>query len=65
MIGNLDCKLLACKTCLKCLSKAIHKPRANGRNITCCARLHTLLHVAAQSLKPVKLLANGRNNVEQ
>ena len=41
------------------------KPRANGRNIvgqqlptlldvTCCVRLHTLLHVA-QSLKPVKL----------
>ena len=44
------------------------KPRANGRNIvgrqlptlldvTCCVRLHTLLHVVAQSLKPVKLFS--------
>ena len=43
-------------------------PRANGRNIighqlpilldvTCCVRLHTLLHVVAQSLKPVKLFS--------
>ena len=43
------------------------KPRANGRNIvgqqrstlsdvTCCVRLYTLLCVAAQSLKTVKLL---------
>ena len=42
--------------------------RANGRNIvgqqlptlldvTCCVRLHTLLHVVAQSLKPVKLFS--------
>ena len=46
MTGNLDCKL-ACKTCLKCLSMVIHKPHANGRNITSCARLHTLLHVVA------------------
>ena len=58
------------------LSETIIKPRANGRNIvsqqlpklldvTCCVRLHTLLHVVgsccvllrvvAQSLKPVKL----------
>ena len=45
------------------------KPSGNGRNIagqqiptllgvTCCARLHTLLHVVAQSLKPVKLLSH-------
>ena len=44
------------------------KPRANGRNIvgqqhptlldvTCCVRLHTLLHVVAKSLKPVKLFS--------
>ena len=44
------------------------KLRANGRNIvgqqlpklldvTCCVRLHTLLHVVAQSLKPVKLFS--------
>ena len=44
------------------------KPCVNGRNIvnqqlrtlldvTCCVRLHTLLHVVAQNLKPVKLLA--------
>ena len=44
------------------------KPLANGRNIvgqqlstlldvTCCVRLHTLLHVVAQSLKPVKLFS--------
>ena len=43
------------------------KPHTNGRNfvgqqlsplldVTCCVRLHTLLHVVAQSLKPVKLL---------
>ena len=42
--------------------------RANGRNIvgqqlptlldvTCCVRLHILLHVVAQSLKPVKLFS--------
>ena len=44
------------------------KPRANGRNIvgqqlptfldvTCCVRLHTLLHVVAQSLNPAKLFS--------
>ena len=44
------------------------KPRENGRNIvgqqlptlldvTCCVRLHTLLDVVAQSLKPVKLFS--------
>ena len=44
------------------------KPRANGRNIvgqqlptlldvTCYVRLHTLLDVVAQSLKPVKLFS--------
>ena len=44
------------------------KPLANGRNIvgqqlstlldvTCCVRLHTLLHVVAQSLKLVKLFS--------
>ena len=44
------------------------KPRASGRNtvgqqlptlldVTCCVRLHTLLHVVAQSLKPVKLFS--------
>ena len=44
------------------------KPRASGRNtvrqqlptladVTCCVPLHTLLHVVAQSLKPVKLLS--------
>ena len=44
------------------------KPRANGRNIvgqqlptlldvTCYGRLHTLLDVVAQSLKPVKLFS--------
>ena len=27
---------------------------------TCCVRLHTLLHVVAQCLKPVKLLANWK-----
>ena len=43
-------------------------PHANGRNIvgqqlptlldvTCCVHLHTLLHVVAQSLKPVKLFS--------
>ena len=26
-------------------------------DVTCCVRLHTLLHVVAQSLKPVKLLS--------
>jgi len=31
-------------------------------DVTCCVRLHTLLHVVAQSLK---LSANGRNNVGQ
>ena len=52
------------------ISFQILKPRANGRNIvgqqlptlldvTCCVRLHTLLHVVAQSLKPVKLSANN------
>ena len=45
------------------------KPSGNGRNIvgqqiptllgvTCCGRLHTLLHIVAQSLKPVKLLGH-------
>ena len=49
------------------------KPRANGRNfvpqqlptlldVTCCVRLHTLLHVVAQSLKAVKLL-HGSSNI--
>ena len=44
------------------------RPSANGRNIvgqqlptlldvTCCVRFHTLLHVVAQSLKPVKLFS--------
>ena len=44
------------------------KPRSNGRNIvgqqlptlldfTCCVRLHTLLHIVAQSLKQVKLFS--------
>ena len=44
------------------------KPHASGRNtvgqqlptladVTCCVPLHTLLHVVAQSLKPVKLLS--------
>ena len=44
------------------------KPCANGRkvvgqqlptllDVTCCVRLHTLLHVVAQSLKPVKLFS--------
>ena len=44
------------------------KARSNRRNIagqqlptlldvTCCVRLHTLLHVVAQSLKPVKLFS--------
>ena len=48
--------------------KSFLKPRANGSNrvgqqlptlldVTCCVRFHTLLHVVAQSLKPVKLLA--------
>ena len=48
-------------------------PHANGRNIVgqqlptlldvkCCVRLHTLLHVVAQSLKPVKLL-HGSSNI--
>ena len=26
-------------------------------DVTCCVRLHTLLHVVAQSLKPVKLFS--------
>ena len=26
-------------------------------DVTCCVRLHILLHVVAQSLKPVKLLS--------
>ena len=45
-----------------------HTPHANGCNIvgqqlptlldvTCCVHLHTLLHVVAQSLKPVKLFS--------
>ena len=36
------------------------KPRANGRNFV--PRLHTLLHVVAQSLKAVKLL-HGSSNI--
>ena len=49
------------------------KPHANGRNIVgqqlptlldvkCCVRLHTLLHVVAQNLKPVKLW-HGSSNI--
>ena len=53
---------------LALLCRFLLKPRANGPNIvgqqlptlldvTCCVRLHTLLHVVAQSLKPVKLFS--------
>ena len=50
------------------LQEIILKLRANGGNIvgqqfltlfdvTCCVHLHTLLHVVAQSSKPIKLIA--------
>ena len=54
---------------VRCNTMFLHiKPCVNGRNIvnqqlrtlldvTCCVRLHSLLHVVAQKLKPVKLLA--------
>ena len=50
------------------------KLHANGRNIvsqqlptllavTCCVRLHTLLHVVAQSLRLGKLLSQARSTL--
>ena len=71
--------------CTSKLKRTEVKPRTNGRNIvgqqlptlldvTCWVRLHTLLHVVAQSLKPVKLfsqqlptflLFRDRRSVEQ